>query len=64
MLVATMSHFPELDADLEVLESGRNGGLKGGMVGSLWSLVCMATDSLASHFPSSVACNLPDNVGE
>jgi hypothetical protein len=64
MLVAAMSHFPELDADLEVLESRRNGGLKGGMVDSLWSLVCMATDSLASHFPSLVARNLPDSVGE
>jgi hypothetical protein len=36
-LVATVSHFPELDADLEVLRSRHNVGLTEGEVDALWS---------------------------
>jgi hypothetical protein len=60
VLVATVSHFPELDADLDVLESGRSKGLTEDEVGALMSLVCAAADSLASHVPSLVARNPPD----
>jgi hypothetical protein len=53
-LVATVLHFPELDIDLEVLGSGSNVSLIEGEVDALWSWVRTATDSLASHVPSSL----------
>jgi hypothetical protein len=63
-LVTVVSHFPEVDADLEVLGSGCNTGLTEDEVNTLWSRVRAAVDSLASHVPSSVAHNPPDSVGE
>jgi Trp operon repressor len=63
-LVATMSHFLELDADLEVLESDHFTGLTEDEVDALWSRVRVASDLLASHVPSSVARHPPDSVGE
>jgi hypothetical protein len=36
-LVAVVSHFPEPDADLEVLGSGRNAGLTEGEVDAVWT---------------------------
>jgi hypothetical protein len=63
-LVAVVLHFLELDADLEVLGSGRSVGLTDNEVDALWSRVCAASDSLASHVPSLVARNPPDSVGE
>jgi hypothetical protein len=62
--VAAVSHFPELDADLEVLGSGHSAGLKEDEVDTLWSRLCTAVDSLSLHVPSSVACNPPDGAGE
>jgi hypothetical protein len=58
-----VSHFPELDADLEVLRSGCSVGLIEDEVDALWSQVGMAAESLASHVPSSVAYNTPDGAG-
>jgi hypothetical protein len=63
-MVAAVSHFPEVDADLEVLRSGRNAGLTEGEVDALWSRVHKTIDSLASHVPSSIARNPPDSEGE
>jgi hypothetical protein len=63
-LVVTISHFPELDADLEVIGSGRSVGLIGDEVDALRSQVRTAADSLESHITSSVACNPPDGAGE
>jgi hypothetical protein len=63
-MVAAVSHFPELDVDLEVLRSRRNAGLTEGEVDALWSRVHTTTDSLASHVPSSVARSPPDSEGE
>jgi hypothetical protein len=57
-LVATVSHFPEFDADLEVLRSGRSAGMIEDEVDALWSQVLAASDSLASHIRSSVAITL------
>jgi hypothetical protein len=62
-LVAFVSQFSELDADLEVLGSRRNVGLTEGEVDALWSRVRAARDSLASHVHSLVACNPPDKAG-
>jgi hypothetical protein len=56
--------FPKLDVDLEVLESERNAALTKGLVDAMWSHVRVAVDSLASHVPSSVARNPPDNAAE
>jgi hypothetical protein len=64
VLVATVSHFPELDANLKVLGSGCNTGLTKGKVDGLQSRVHAAADLLASHIPSSVAHNPLDSVGE
>jgi hypothetical protein len=63
VLVATVSHFWELDADLEVLGSRRSTGLMEDEADALWSRVCVSLDSLASHVPSSVAHNPPGSTG-
>jgi hypothetical protein len=59
-----VSHFPELDAVLEVLGSGRNARLTEDEVNALWSWVRAAVDSVALHVPSLVARNPPDSEGE
>jgi hypothetical protein len=64
VLVTAVSHFGELDADLEVLESECNAGLMEGEVDTLWSQVHVAVKSLASHIPSLVACNPLDSTRE
>jgi hypothetical protein len=64
VMVAVVSHFPELDTDLEVLGSRCSMGLTSDEVDALWSHVRAATDSLTSHIPSSVARNPPDDAGE
>jgi hypothetical protein len=59
-----VAHFPELDANLEVLESGHNAGLIENEVDALYSRVRVATDSLVSHVPPSVAHSPLDSAGE
>jgi hypothetical protein len=51
-LVAIISHFLKLKTELE------------GEADALWIRVRVASDSLPSHVPSSVAHNPPDDVGE
>jgi hypothetical protein len=63
-LVVMVLHFPELDADLEVLGSGHNAGLAKDEINHLRSWVCAVVDLLSSHIPSSVARSPPDSVGE
>jgi hypothetical protein len=63
-LVVAVLYFLELDANLEVLGSGRNTGLTEGEVGAIWSQVCEVANSLESHIPSSVARNPPNSAGE
>jgi hypothetical protein len=63
-LLAVVSDFPELDADLEVLGSKCNAGQTEDEVNALWSQVRAAADSLASHVPSSVAGSPRDSMGE
>jgi hypothetical protein len=57
-LVAIVSHFSELDADLVVLESGHNAGLTEGEVENLWSRVRAATDLLVSLVPLQLLITL------
>jgi hypothetical protein len=57
-LVAALSHFLELEAELELLGSGCNADLTYDQADALWTWVCVASDSLASHVPSSDATTL------
>jgi hypothetical protein len=63
-LVAAVSHFPELRAELEVLRSRHSVDLTEDEVDALWIQVHAASDSLVLHVPSLVAHNPPDAVGE
>jgi hypothetical protein len=64
MLVAALSHFPELNFELELLGSGRNADLIEDQADALWTQVRAALNSLASHVPSLVARNHPNDAGE
>jgi hypothetical protein len=61
-LVIVLSHFPELESELELLESGWGADLSDDQADALWLLVSMASDSLASLVPSSLAHDSPDDV--
>jgi hypothetical protein len=63
-LVTTVSHFPELKTDLEVLGSGHSADLIEDKAVALWTRVHAASDLLVSYVPSSIACNPPDGTGE
>jgi hypothetical protein len=62
-LVATVSHFPELKTDLEVLRFGRNVDLTKDEADALWTQVRAASNLLASYAPSLIARNPPDSMG-
>jgi hypothetical protein len=63
MLVAALSHFPELGTKLELLGSGRNADLTQDEVDALWTQARQASDSLMSYTPLSVARDPPVGVG-
>jgi hypothetical protein len=63
-LVAAVSHFSELETELEVLRSRRNVDLTEGEADAVWTWVRMVSDSLALYVPSSVAYNILDGAGE
>jgi hypothetical protein len=63
-LDAALSHFPELEAELELLGSRRNVALMEDRVDALWILACQASNLLSSYALPSVARSLPDDVGE
>jgi hypothetical protein len=58
-LVAVLSHFPELEPNLELFRSGQDTDLSDD---ALWPLVSAASDSPASLIPSSLARDPPDDV--
>jgi hypothetical protein len=62
-LVVALSHFPELEAEIELLRSGHNAALTEDQVDALWILACLASDLLASHALPSVAHGIPDGAG-
>jgi hypothetical protein len=64
VLVATLSHFPELKSELELLRSGHNADLVEDQADALWPLVDAASNLLALLIPSSVAHDPPDGTGE
>jgi hypothetical protein len=55
VLVAALSHFPELEPELELLGFRRDADLSDGQADALWPLVSVASDSLALLIPSSLA---------
>jgi hypothetical protein len=61
-LVTVLSHFLELLTELELLGSGWGADLSDGQGVALWPLVSVASDSLASLVPFSLARNSPDDV--
>jgi hypothetical protein len=63
-LVAVVSHFLELEAELELLGSGRNVDLKEDQVDALWTQTRQASESLVVFIPPSVAHGSPDDMGE
>jgi hypothetical protein len=60
-LVATLSHFLELQTELELLRSGRIVDLTEDQADALSPLMSAASDSLASLIPSSVARDPPND---
>jgi hypothetical protein len=63
-LVAAVSHFLELKTELEVLGSGHSVDLIEDEADAMWIRMRVASNSLASHVPSSVVYNSPDGAGE
>jgi hypothetical protein len=61
-LVAILSHFPKLEPELEFLKSGRDADLSDDQANALWPLVSVASNSLSSLIPSSLAHDPLDDV--
>jgi hypothetical protein len=59
-----VSHFLELESELELLGSRRNVDLIGDEADAIWTRVGVAPDSLVSYVPSLVARSSPGGVGE
>jgi hypothetical protein len=59
-----VSHFLKLETELEVVGSGCYMDLTEDEVDAIWIRVRVALNSLASHVPSSVAHNPPDDARE
>jgi hypothetical protein len=63
-LVTTLSHFLELEAELELLGSSHNAALMKDQVDALWIMLRPSSDLLALHVLPSVVCGPPDGAGE
>jgi propanediol utilization protein len=63
-LITALSHFLELETELELLGSGRNVHLTEGQLDALWTQTRQALESLALGIPPSVAHDSPDDIGE
>jgi hypothetical protein len=64
VLVATLSHFLELEAELELLGSTRNANLMEDQLDKLLTQVRPAWDLLVSHVIPSINRSPPDGAGE
>jgi hypothetical protein len=64
MLVAALSHLPELKSELVLLGSRQNADLTDDQADALWPLVSAASNSLASRVPSLIARDPPDDAEE
>jgi hypothetical protein len=63
-LVASLSHFLELETKLELLRSGCNVDLTNDQEDALWTRVRATSDSLALHVPPLVTYNPPNSAEE
>jgi hypothetical protein len=64
MLIAIVSHLPELMAKLELLRFRRSVDLIEDEPDALWTREHATSDLLASHVPPSTAHNPLDDAGE
>jgi hypothetical protein len=64
MLAAALSHFLELETELELLGSRCNADLNEDQVDALWTQARHASESLTSSIPPSVVRGSPYGVGE
>jgi hypothetical protein len=64
VLIAALSHFQLMEAELEMLGSDHHAALAEDQVDSLWILAHPATDLLASHVLPSLARDPPNGAGE
>jgi hypothetical protein len=64
VLAAAISHFPELEAELELLGSGHNTDPTEDQVDVLWTWTCQASKLLAAFIPPKVARGTPDDMGD
>jgi hypothetical protein len=63
-LIATLSQFPELEHELELLGSRHNVDLTESQMEALWIRTCQASKSLSLSVFPSVARNSPDDADE
>jgi hypothetical protein len=63
-LTVALSHFPELEVELDLLGSSYNADLTGDQMEALWSRTRQASESLSSRVPSSAACDPLDSDEE
>jgi hypothetical protein len=63
-LTAILSHFPELERELELLGSEYNADLTEGQLEAFWALPHWASESLSSRVPPSVAHSPTDGAGK
>jgi hypothetical protein len=61
-LVAILLHFPKMELELELLKFRRDADLSDDQADSLWPLVSVASDSLASLTPSTLARGPPNDA--
>jgi hypothetical protein len=61
-LVTILSHFPDLEPELELHGFGHDADLSDDCLGALWPLASVASDSLVSLVPSLLARDPPDDV--
>jgi hypothetical protein len=63
-MTAILSHFPELEPELELLRSGYNADLMKDEMEAFWTRTRRASKSLSSRVPSSAAHSPPDGDRE
>jgi hypothetical protein len=63
-LAVAMSHFPELEIELDLFGSRHKTDPTEDQVDALWTQTRQALESLAALIPPSVAHGSPDDMGE
>jgi hypothetical protein len=64
VLHAALSHFPELEPELELLGSGYNADKMEGQLDAFWAWTRWALESLSSRVPPSTTHSPPDDTRE